>query len=261
MTSNEAAIDEQLSMFLDDKFEPSNFVDKLVFNVTHDRAGVSPYSKNKLSSLTHTINQMITQLDYSVHDITNNELKENLAMLENSNSAVGFLYGEEDHQQDEVQQDSTRLQYYLNILNNSIHTLSSEIGEVNKQLNSAEEKTALNDGAIDTLIQLKKIKTHLLEVIQVFEHLTNSLSPKQTEKTNFTYSVDEFQLVLDNHVETVRSQLAISSGSKDYILQHIHTLMEMQGVFTNMVHFNPIFKKFISRLSDEKESYLARTRT
>ncbi|KAI3403942.1 COG7 [Candida oxycetoniae] len=237
---------ELISMFFDDEFNPSAFINMLIHKVT---SGSQAYSKTSLSKVSHTINQLTTHLDYTITDIATNELQNKLTILENSNSLINSSKLDEDEHES---LETTRLQYYINILNNSIFTLGAELAEINKQIDASNEN--LNNESIQTLIQLKQVKTNLSQVIQVFEDIIQLLSKNNIEKT--TFSVEEFQQVLNDLLESIKLELNTqNSAPKNILLNHIDKLIQMQDLFTNMSHFNSPFKKFISRLIIEKEQF------
>ena len=265
-------VNESMSMFFDDEFNPSTYIDKLVTSVTtHQSSSISTappsivYSKQSLTKLSHTINQLITHFDYYVNDIANNNLHEKLEMLDKSSTLIHTSSGEQEQQQGNGGNggggngngngngnSTSRLQYHLNILDNSILSLQSELVEINK---SIEVNETINNEAVQTLIHLKLVKNNLKLVIEVLETISNAIS--KINETKLTYTVDEFQLVLDELLASIKQQLtATSGGDKSVLLDHIDKLISMQNVFLDLNNFNPVYKRFITKLITERDSHL-----
>lgn len=241
-------VEESMSMFFDDEFNPSTYIDKLVTSVTHQNSTTSTtpstYSKQSLTKLSHSINQLITHFDYYVNDIANNGLHEKLEMLDKSSALI--------HTSADEQGGTSRLQYHLNILDNSIISLQSELAEINKTIESNE---SINNEAVQTLIQLKLVKNNLLKVIEVLETTNNSLS--KVNENKLAYTVEEFQLILDELLSSIKQQLS-STGDKSILLTHIEKLINLQYVFVNLNNFNPVYKRFTTKLITERDTYLKR---
>ncbi|CCG23561.1 hypothetical protein CORT_0D07280 [Candida orthopsilosis Co 90-125] len=246
-------VEESMSMFFDDEFNPSTYIDKLVTSVTQQNSTTSTtpstYSKQSLTKLSHTINQLITHFDYYVSDIANNSLHEKLEMLDKSSTLIHTSNASEE------QGGTSRLQYHLNILDNSIISLQSELTEIN---NTIELNESINNEAVQTLIQLKLVKNNLITVIDVLETMNNSLSKVNENKS--TYTVDEFQSILDELLGSIKQQLS-STGDNSVLLAHIAKLINLQNVFLNLNNFNPVYKRFITKLITERDTYLKRLNT
>lgn len=238
-----------MSMFFDDEFNPSAYIDKLVTSVTHQNVTTSTtpstYSKQSLTKLSHSINQLITHFDYYVNDIANNGLHEKLEMLDKSSALI--------HTSGDEQGGTSRLQYHLNILDNSIISLQSELTEINKTIESNE---SINNEAVQTLIQLKLVKNNLLKVIEVLETTNNSLS--KVNENKLAYTVEEFQLILDELFTSIKQQLSSGTGDKSILLAHIEKLINFQNVFVSLNNFNPVYKRFTTKLITERDTYLKR---
>ena len=75
--------DESLSMYFDDDFNPSSYIDKLVNSITNlnpasSTTPVSAYSKQSLTKLSNDISHLITHLDYYTNMLTNDSLQKKL---------------------------------------------------------------------------------------------------------------------------------------------------------------------------------------
>lgn len=239
-TMSTITTDESLSMFFDDDFNPSAYIDTLVNSITNQNTPhntttpISAYSKNSLTKLSNDISHLITHLDYYTNELTNENLQSKLDMLDKSNVVIN---NSEDH-------GTTRLQYHVHVLNNAVLSLQTELTEVNKQLDNSN----INNEAIQKLIQLKQVKANLNQVLKIFELVSNSISQKQS------YTVDEFQYALDELFNSIKQQLQ-SNTNNEKLLQHVDKLLQLNNLFNHISKFNPIFRKFITKLSNERDSY------
>ncbi|KAI5959055.1 COG7 [Candida pseudojiufengensis] len=226
MTTNKT-IEDSMSMFFDDEFNPTTYIDHLVSTITQQKTSATPmsaYSKKSLSSLSHTINQLIIHFDYYVNDIANNELKSKLNQLENASSIINSN-----------QEGTSRLQYYTSLLNNSIISLQNELTSINEKLEINEDNEA-----VQTLIKLKLIKTNLLKVIKILETITLNDDKR-------LYTIDEFEILLDETFEQIKR-----NKNDPSVQNYIKNMIEMSNLFQNLNHFNPVFKKFINKLINEQ---------
>lgn len=234
--------DESLSMYFDDDFNPSSYIDKLVNSITNlnpasSTTPVSAYSKQSLTKLSNDISHLITHLDYYTNMLTNDSLQKKLDALDKSNEIIN----------NNEESGTTRLQYNVHVFNNAVLSLQTELNEINRQL----DESTINNEAILKLIQLKQVKSNLTKVLHMFELVYNSIS--QDDELSFT--VDKFQNALDELFASIKNQLDTSDKNVKLLAQ-IDKLLEMNGLFTHLSRFNTVFKKFLTKLSNEKEVYL-----
>lgn len=234
--------DESLSMYFDDDFNPSSYIDKLVNSITNlnpasSTTPVSAYSKQSLTKLSNDISHLITHLDYYTNMLTNDSLQKKLDAFDKSNEIIN----------NNEESGTTRLQYNVHVFNNAVLSLQTELNEINRQL----DESTINNEAILKLIQLKQVKSNLTKVLHIFELVYNSIS--QDDELSFT--VDKFQNALDELFASIKNQLDTSDKNVKLLAQ-IDKLLEMNGLFTHLSRFNTVFKKFLTKLSNEKEVYL-----
>lgn len=234
--------DESLSMYFDDDFNPSSYIDKLVNSITNlnpasSTTPVSAYSKQSLTKLSNDISHLITHLDYYTNMLTNDSLQKKLDAFDKSNEIIN----------NNEESGTTRLQYNVHVFNNAVLSLQTELNEINRQL----DESTINNEAILKLIQLKQVKANLTKVLHIFELVYNSIS--QDDELSFT--VDKFQNALDELFASIKNQLDTSDKNVKLLAQ-IDKLLEMNGLFTHLSRFNTVFKKFLTKLSNEKEVYL-----
>lgn len=106
--------------------------------------------------------------------------------------------------------DMTRLQYFINTLNNSILLLQTDIKQVNEELNVNNES---QPESINSLIKLKGIKNNLNQVLVIFERL-NSITMNNPDST----TVESFQSSLNTLYETIRNQLTNEENEINQLL-------------------------------------------
>ena len=169
--------------------------------------------------------------------LTNDSLQKKLDALDKSNEIIN----------NNEESGTTRLQYNVHVFNNAVLSLQTELNEINRQL----DESTINNEAILKLIQLKQVKANLTKVLHIFELVYNSIS--QDDELSFT--VDKFQNALDELFASIKNQLDTSDKNVKLLAQ-IDKLLEMNGLFTHLSRFNTVFKKFLTKLSNEKEVYL-----
>ncbi|KAK6455788.1 uncharacterized protein RJT20DRAFT_155997 [Scheffersomyces xylosifermentans] len=256
LPSNEApggvAAEDSIAMFMDPDFNPSNYIDKLFQSITSSTAS-AVYSKNSLSKLSNDVSHLITHLDYFTNELSNNSLRQTFETLNNSNLLI--LHGNKDDVNDS-NVDLTRLQYYINVLNNSILTLSGELKSINediaKQDQDNESGSRHQNESINDLIQLKSVKSNLTSVLSIFEFLNSVLTTDLSSSR--AYGVEEFSNILNSAFETIKIQVDGALGAeKERLTEHINQLIELNSLFVNLKNFHPIYKKFVGKLIVEKE--------
>ncbi|KAK6462190.1 hypothetical protein DFJ63DRAFT_319051 [Scheffersomyces coipomensis] len=266
--------EESLAMFFDPDFNPSNYIDKLFQNITTSSTA-SNYSKNSLSQLSNSISNLTTHLDYYTNELSSQSLTLKLDTLNNSNSLIipKELESHNNHISSSTKgnQELTRLKYYINVLNNSIISLQTDLNSINQDLNEKPTiNSEANDDIINSLVTLKLIKSNLVNVLKLFEFLNNALiqsynslsttiTPTSVDQQH-NFSVDEFQNILNNLLDTLKLQLIQTSNDPNKfndVVSYINKLINLGSMFNNLTKFNLPFRKFINSLSSELEKYHA----
>lgn len=212
--------DDTISMFFDPDFNPSMYVDTIFQSIL---ANQTQYSKQALSKLSSNISYLITHLDYYTNELSMS-LQQKLEQLEKNSNLV--LLGPDDGSS-----SSTRLQYYVSILNNSILSLQADLESVNKEPAPDDDKTPIN-----TLIQLKLVKANISQVLEIFAFMDAQIK-------NETASPEQFQQTLNNIYDSTKD-------SND--VEHIDRLISLQGLFVNIDNFHSIYKRFANRLASDR---------
>lgn len=238
--------DESLSMFFDSDFNPSNYVDALFQSISNNKLQSQVYSKTNLQSLSNKCSNLVTHLDYHTSELSN-DLINQIEVLQNSSKVI--TQGLNNDEVPNALNDMTRLQYFINTLNNSILLLQTDIKQVNEELNENNES---QPESIDNLIKLKSIKNNLYQVLVIFERL-NSININNPDST----TVEAFQSSLNNLYDTIRNQLSNEKNEINQLLvTNINELVNLLPLLQNLTNFYPIYKRFTSKLNTELDHYL-----
>ncbi|KAK6200424.1 uncharacterized protein RJT21DRAFT_121331 [Scheffersomyces amazonensis] len=272
--------EESLSMFFDSDFNAANYIDKLFQNITNSSittgaTPISTYSKNSLEHLSNNISDLSTHLDYYTTELASQSLTVKLDTLNHSNLPI--LPKESDKITDDLftgtsnnnnsNQELTRLKYYINVLNNSIISLQADLSSIHSDVIMDEEerkKIRKQDETIKSLTSLKTVKSNLINVLQIFEFLNNafvqtlkSSNTIQYEQNEVNISIEDFQQLLNELFDTLKSQLIENKGTAklDDVIKYITKLIDLGTIFNNLSTFNSPFKKFINNLTTELAKY------
>lgn len=226
------------SMFFEQDFNPSAYVDTLFQNLLPPQHN---YSKASLAKLASSISYLTTHLDYYTNEISAG-LQEKLDLL-NKNSSLLIGTSEEESS------GSTRLQYYTNILHNTILTLQTEISDINGEIAAKQEgPNSQNAEAVQALILLKTVKANIARVLEIYEFLS-----KQTHHLHI--AADEFQAVLNDLHDSIRAQLESSPSGDEALVDQINRLIQFSSFFTNLNKFHPTYKRFAAKLAQDLQQY------
>lgn len=226
--------DKALAMFFDEQFSPTDYVDALLESLADP---TDKYLPESLTRMAGRVLDLLSHLDYSTGEIAK-ELADNMARLEKLAQPIGAA------------DDTSRIDYYLSSLRNSVETLESEVQSVKQQLHSQKDKEALqaqDDAAKDpvqTLIALKEVRANILLVLQVLQGL-RALFPGVDAQS---ITVDEFLAALTNLLETLKAQAR--EEALEELRQTISDLKLWELLFQPFVQFGPVYAKFVSKLEE-----------
>lgn len=199
---------DAMAIFFNDDFNPSNYIDALFKN--HD------YSKDSLNKLVNVSNNLIIQLNFLVNQL-NAQINNQLSRLKRITS-------------ENTLNNSTRLDYYLKLLNNAIISLDNEltIPEFNELV------------IINKLISFKSVKQRMLVTLNLLKFI----------KQNFgDLSINTFEADL---LKLFKLILALENTSDRY--ENLVNLINYNDVFKNLNHFNSIYKKNLTKFINEKNT-------
>ncbi|ODV76752.1 uncharacterized protein CANTADRAFT_71918 [Suhomyces tanzawaensis NRRL Y-17324] len=232
---------DHLAMFFDNEYDPEAYVDTL-FQMSTTTRPTLHHQNRGLGDLSNQISGLITHLDFYTNELSRN-LREKLDTLKtNTNNLVG------EH---EVSTNSTtRLQYYVNVLNNAILSLQTELSLVVSEMNSEAKD---DDSSVENLRLLKLVKANLTQVLSIFEFVNNTVLASTNGTPNDSLTVEQFEGLL-NEFHASTKKLADLPNPKP-ILDLIDKLIEIGNLFNNLNKFRPLYKQFLTRITAEREAY------
>ncbi|PSK39812.1 hypothetical protein C7M61_001620 [Candidozyma pseudohaemuli] len=233
--ANDAQSDP-LTMFFDDNFNPTSYVDALFHSIT---GSDNKFSKQLLARLSSTLLDVITHLDYQTNEISRDlALKfDNLKTL-SLNLAPAI--------ETESTDDNTRLQYYVSALHNTVDTLQEELTDANEKLKKDSGEQLV---AVESLILLKQVKRNIQQVLKVLQSARDMLGHDPSQ-----VSIDQFQTLLNLLFESLKNQLRSKSQKElDATLTSIEELRKLATVFHQFSAFGPAYSRFIAKLDSETQ--------
>lgn len=130
------ANDPLLDMFFDDDFVPQAFVDILL----------SSFQTSQLEELKTNCSSLLSKMDYYSGHITK-ELESTIQVLQKPAELIIYAANEE-------QQGTTKLEYYLDTLANSVNLLETDVKAIDKQLEELNSKYEDSNEVTETLSKL-----------------------------------------------------------------------------------------------------------
>lgn len=195
--------EESMAMFFDKEFNPATYVDQLFNSILGDCSNPSIYDKLNTHAISNDVSSLITHLDYYTQELSTNDQLDTL-----------------QHSMVYLNDNTTRLEYYTNIFNNSIITLNQDLSTVNEKLVNNNDSEAINK-----LIDLKLVRQNLTKVLGIFEMVFVKLNQKSS------ISPLEFEALLAN--------IKQNDGFE-------------AGLFDHLAKFNPIYRKWYNNLNLQK---------
>lgn len=242
------AMSESIAMFYDPAFEPIAYVDTLFQTILKQnlKAQHPTYSQANLSKLSNDISNLTTHLDYYTNELSAT-LKEKLDLLEQNSGQV-------------VSEGGTRLEYQVDVLRNALLSLESELKEGEQDLkvpiqtlNEGEEDpsvpiTFIKEGGeelkdpIQTLIQLKQVKSRIAEVLKHLNFI-NEILNKNTTGYDGIVTIDQFKAVLDRMIQLVKMK-------DEKVLGIVDDLIGVGELFSS-TPFGVVYREFVRQLASE----------
>ncbi|EGV64036.1 hypothetical protein CANTEDRAFT_93545 [Yamadazyma tenuis ATCC 10573] len=195
-------------MFFDDEFKPANYIDALFKDYD--------YSKTSMAKLTMISNNLTIHLNFLMEQL-NREINEKLLALNNI-------------AHEETLNNSTRLNYYIKLLQNSIISLNNEL-----QVPEFNQLVIINK-----LIDFKVVKQNMLDTLKILNYIKKNFG----DLTLRYFETDLLKLF--------SSILKLQDA--DDKQANLKTLVDCADVFKNMNHFNSIYKRNMSKFTSEIDS-------
>lgn len=241
-----------IEMFFDKDLSPVSYVNSIYQSILESSDGnerpsaTHPkvmYSAESLARLSSSISSLVAHLDYHTSELSSN-LTTQINILRQNSAKLGQKCATD---QPLLAEPSTRLEYYVNMLKNSILSLESDLSAVNKQI--ADESMvyfAANQNLPDpigTLADLKAAKANLERVVSVFTTI-HELAPSPESKDSV--SPKQFEDMLHDAQQALQQEMAGPSAQN--AIPKIEALIELLAVFQGSNRFFPIYKKFSQEL-------------
>lgn len=240
MELNQLQNEQSLSMFFDNDFNAANYVDALFQSIVSTSNSQSNYSSKNLNKVSNNISNFITHLDYYTSELSN-DVNHQIETLKLSSQSL--IKGEDIANSS----DLSKLQYYINSFNNSILSLQTEIDT----FKSVSQSNKSNNEAVNNLIQLKLVRENLIKVLTIIERANIILKPDTTSKFS-SITTKDFSDSLQKLADGLKSQLDSNPNDED-LHKNMDDLIDLLPIFNNLNEFHPIYKKFVTRLINERE--------
>lgn len=239
MAEKDGESSQSFSMFFDQHFDPSSYVDALFQSFTAEKKFPDVYSKESFQTYSKNCSNLVTHLEYYMQEIVL-DLDNKISSLSDSTNIIS------DSKDGDNPGHITRLNYFINALNNSILLLQDEYAQSRKAISEAVQK---QPRSIELLIKFEEVKKNLTEVLQVLDKI-NSMN----EGGDDLLAIDTFQNSISLLQDTVIEQLHRNKGSQDQLIcTNTDELVNLLPVFQNLTNFYAIYKKFTIKLISEKE--------
>ncbi|CUS22913.1 LAQU0S07e03004g1_1 [Lachancea quebecensis] len=240
--------DELLKMFFDEEFVPHAYLDLLL------SAENMPISE--LQSISTTL---LSKLDIYTDRLTR-ELGSNIDKLRKPTELLSFSTS---YLQAE---GTTKLEYYLETLGNSVKNLKDDIAGVNKQLAEAKQNNQESLKTVEEIQDLRLVKTHLQMVLDCFEQLRSIviISAESSEKcqpqelvslSSFKSSLKVLGDIITSSFKD-SSEVEVSSIQNEELLKKVDFFAELKPIFKDLPKFYSTYGDFVDRIRHEADVYL-----
>lgn len=234
------ANDPLLDMFFDDDFVPQAYVDILL----------SSFQTSQLEELKTNCSSLLSKMDYYSGHITK-ELESTIQVLQKPAELIIYAANEE-------QQGTTKLEYYLDTLANSVNLLETDVKAIDKQLEELNSKYEDSNEVTETLSKLTAAKEHLVTVKRSFDLLKTimDISIQDDQEKLQHISLDDFKLALLTLQETIIITLKKPQNDATDLLKKIDAFIELKTVLKGLQKFYIPYTEFAQAIQKEKDNYL-----
>ncbi|KAM9932568.1 hypothetical protein OXX80_007806 [Metschnikowia pulcherrima] len=239
--------DETISMFFNDDFNPTSFVDALFSSIAGPTDRYSPQSLSETNTKTQNL---LTHLDYNTNVLLR-QLEAKMEQLKASHSPIGLSeYVSLEESSGSTNADISRLQYYVDSLKNAVETLSMDVDKVRREaVQPIPDAQEVGHGdPIESLISLKEAKSSILKVYHVIQNAQRKVSGG----ANLAVSDEEFQNALQSLYESLKIRLR-EGGAEDKaeIAESVKELRSWVPMFQPFTKFGHIYVKFVVKMENE----------
>lgn len=232
--------DDLLKMFFDEDFVPQAYVDILL----------SSFQTSQLDTLKSSCSTLLSRMDYYTGNLTR-ELETTIQKLQKPAELI--LYSS-----NEGQQGTTKLEYYLDTLSNSVSSLELDVHRIKTELEEMNKQYESSNAITNTLAKLTVAKTHLLSVKKYFDSLKSIavISIQDDVEKLQRISLTDFQLALSTLEETIIMALNQPGADCTELMQKIDAFTELKHVLKGLNKFYVPYSEFSQAIQKEKDKYL-----
>lgn len=232
--------DALLNMFFDEDFVPQAYVDILL----------SSFQINQLDEIKTTSSSLLSRMDFYSGHVTR-ELESTIHRLEKPAELILYTPSTD-------QKGTTKLEYYLDTLANSVSLLEADVKNIEEQLEALNIKYESSNSVTETLSKLMLAKNSLLKVKRSFDTLKTimeiSIQDDQEKLQHIT--VEEFNLALATLQETITSTLAKPVKEPTELLRKIGDFIELKQMLKGLPKFYVPYSEFAQAIQKERDAYL-----
>lgn len=236
-------------MFFDEEFVPQAYLDILLSSV--DRP---------LNELQQISASLLYRLEYYTGVLTK-DLEDTIRRLQKPAELLNYSVTSDDI----GNMKTTRLEYYMDTLANSVQSLEVDVGKINTELAQLDASYETSTQSVAKITQLELVKSRLQDVLSVFQQLQIILRISVGEKEGALQNVDvnEFTVALDTLRDTIIKKLEecleseTATEKNDELLSRIDSFTALKVVFKGFNKFYPVYLQFANKIQKAKEHYLS----
>ncbi|KAL6945498.1 hypothetical protein ACO0QE_002958 [Hanseniaspora vineae] len=256
MTDNHNANDDDMiEMFFDADFEPQTYLNMLLSSTSVSRSEQesqhpqSPNTIQTLRSLQPITNALIKKFDFYTTNFTK-EYEKNVFTLEDPINDI-LVSGSK----------KTKIEFYLDTLNNSISSLGNEVQKVEAKIaqNSGDLAKEKQKSFLGDLKNLKTIKTRLLDVLNCFTKVNEAINKEDQHQVSAQDFKNSLFLYQEQLTCTLRSLPPLYDDGSAEFLKEVRHLIELKQLFKGFDSFHPVYMEFSQVLKKEMNDYLVRS--
>ncbi|AMD21850.1 HFL006Wp [Eremothecium sinecaudum] len=239
--------DELLEMFFDEEFVPHAYLDILLSSKDLSIKDIQLLSNSLLSRLDYYTGRLTKQLEITIQKL--------------QKPAEILIYSK---LRDEHNIGTTKLEYYLDTLGNSMKLLESDIDKINTDLSELNKKYDDSEELAVKLNKLDLIKSRLTAILSTFDQLKMIMTISTGEDDTALRKVNskDFKIALDTLKDTISTKLDEnsayeSSNETNYdLIKKIDTFISLKPVLRGFSTFYPPYLEFANQIQAVKEKYL-----
>lgn len=236
-------------MFFDEDFLPHAYLDILLDPQELPISDLQSVSSSLLSKLDLYTDRLTRELEMTIQ-----KLRKPTELLSYSSTYSPM-------------ERTTKLEYYLDTLGNSVKNLKDDIITVNKQLDELNSSSQESVKTAEAMRNLNTVKARLTQVSQAFEQLRSivviSTEDKDVGEDGIpeSISISSFKSSLKILSDLICSGLRElsennSSSNNEELLRKVDYFVELRPVFKGLTKFNAAYGEFLESIREEADAHL-----